>query len=454
MLLIFCGTASAQSLRLRKTHARALELMQSGANSEAIALLKHEIENSADWGDGWLTLGSAQEASSDFDAAKKSYDQSVRLLKNDPHPLSRRGILRWKRGDHDEACDDFRSAIQANPSDLGVEFLDKNPVTRAADLETPSHGKAQIDALLRDRPSLATLLPYGSNRWSWVCQRFQVADHGNPVEWDPAPPESGQAECVSAELGGYIRLRVAESMHTKSGQKIELSPEELLHRVVFELFNASNIRTITALFREVEKGRLRRHFLVRECTRLEVEALQKTRAFFVVEFLPSYRGTLERNGATLWYLNEWRNVNAFLQTPDDGVNYPWNPYGNTYDLTMLPLLYEECQFKTSVRFATRLLNAPISNAEKHYCLFQLGRSELMCHNPDAAVAAFTQSITLDGAYKGYCYSYRGYGYLMLDQSLKAKDDFDSAKVNGIAAEVIQSLLNDADQERESSQHQK
>ena len=153
----------------------------------------------------------------------------------------------------------------AHTIQIGGLLLLLAQVSRA---EEESRAQAQLAALLRDRPKLATTLETRPKVRDWILQRLDEADP--PIYWDPMPPVSGRAAEWDARDSTVTALRIDGS---PSGI------DQLAH-LLFELHNVQGYASFACIHEEAVRGTISRDEYASQMLEQEFRALIAVRAFY------------------------------------------------------------------------------------------------------------------------------------------------------------------------------
>jgi hypothetical protein len=153
------------------------------------------------------------------------------------------------------------AAVRSPPAAL-------QPSTQAG--EKARESSPELDAMLRDRPAMATALIGKPELRRWLVQR--LAGEGLPVmvKWDPAQPRSKQpAEHIPpAGPGAPALLRIGT----------ELSGNDQLALATFELCNLGYTNDFLATWAKVDAKSLGRDAFAEQMTAIELRALAEFQA--------------------------------------------------------------------------------------------------------------------------------------------------------------------------------
>lgn len=165
----------------------------------------------------------------------------------------------------------------------------------------------------------------------WLVSRFDGAEIGMKVFWDPASPENGSgADHALPILGSAATIRV-KPLEDRDGPAF-LRFERLWFSTVFEMHNLENHRHFQRLFELAAQGLVDQAAFVEECARLEYKALGKTRAFYS----NVWRKWAEQNGAIsnkkVWD-HGWRNTfEEWIRAQEQaGAGYPADVFRPLFD---------------------------------------------------------------------------------------------------------------------------
>ncbi|GJM10564.1 MAG: hypothetical protein DHS20C11_28400 [Lysobacteraceae bacterium] len=195
-------------------------------------------------------------------------------------------------------------------------------------------GEAQLDAMLRDRPIMASGLSVGSPLRGWTILQLAGQANGEPVLWDPSLPVTGASsehELPEGEQPGRIRIH---PQYVDQRQGVTKSFADAWAELVFELHNLAQRPAFEAAHEAVISGRLSRAQWLEAMSRAEHQALLATAEFYRMR----WRGWVGRSGRGLrWYqiLAVDSDYGRWISTQS---SYPEWPFGQWFDQTLAPYL--------------------------------------------------------------------------------------------------------------------
>ena len=147
--------------------------------------------------------------------------------------------------------------------------------TQASPMDSPktTYGDRQVEQLLDDRPDMRGVFSPASPIYRWVVQQFDSGDQGRRVFWDVQEPASGQpAEHMQRYSLYPAYVRVSGATSSTGIDKWAM--------LVYEFHNLQNSPEISTLTQKAAKRSITAAHFAAEATRLEHQALLKTRQFF------------------------------------------------------------------------------------------------------------------------------------------------------------------------------
>ena len=218
-------------------------------------------------------------AKGDFDAAIARLDEAVRLEPKQAKYRGLRGVAWLRKGDYAKGAADLKAAIALNPGDAGLHYQPSNGSRLSA--EALAHGQEQVAKMLHDRPAMAEFGDEAKFLRDWAARKFAGEDFVEPIDWDPSPPLHSDAEHLAPGDGENAAILV--EAHYTSGPK-EGKPrsfEELWAGAVYELHNVNYAREFVRLNDEADRGRVSKEAFVAGILKYELQAAQRTRAFYL-----------------------------------------------------------------------------------------------------------------------------------------------------------------------------
>jgi hypothetical protein len=178
-------------------------------------------------------------------------------------------------------------------------------------LETKTFGERQVEQMLDDRPDMKGIMPPSDPVVKWVIDSFNGKYVGRRIYWNANSPHGGvDAENYRAEDGMSF---IAVTGGTES------TPVDKWAAAVYELHNIQN--EFEPLVNKAMAGDLDEDAFADECMKLELDAIKKTRDFFITNPLPK-----SVHGRDPWY-------NSALQMPE---TYKFEDYKAAIDTPQSP----------------------------------------------------------------------------------------------------------------------
>ncbi len=301
-----------------------------GDYKKAIADYREAIRLDPKDGDKYASRGWAYRKNGDCDLAIYDYTTAISLSPESPCLYETRGTLLVARGDYDLGIRDLQTAIQLNPKDQAAKFEAWPKTPLSADVMR--HGQRQLRNMLSDRKAMAEHGKLAEPLYQWATRKFAGEDLGEAVFWNAATPSvhfGGDNQRPTDEEPGWIRVREEHGNGQEVGKR---SFEELWFTAVFELYNVASAKDFDRLARRARSGEVSRVQYVTETIRIESQAAEKTRSFYIHVFLPWAKQHKIATNPLLWYLAEKSDPSETLCL--DHVNKTgtyWLYYENAYD---------------------------------------------------------------------------------------------------------------------------
>jgi len=209
----------------------------------------------------------------------------------------------------------------------------------AAVLPPPTHGEFQLCAMLRDRPSLRSMVTPGDELWEWTVNHFDGVGTGFPVFWDaaiPTKPFGSDCRPPWRKRGASIRVRgLPERLRTRPDAASEVSPgiQELYWtRVVYELLNLEGTPQFTKAHRDARAGRLTCGQFIEQYTRAEHQAVLRLGEFYSAVWAPFAVRIGRPLRPSLWSTQAPERYEDWIALYSDSRDkYPWVPYGKYFE---------------------------------------------------------------------------------------------------------------------------
>ena len=152
--------------------------------------------------------------------------------------------------------------------------------------DTLRHGGRQVTRMLHDRPAMAQFGPESEFFRGWAERKFAGEDLGTPIDWDPAPPQSSDAEHLAPAGDEHAAILVAAVYQSGPRQGRPRTFEELWAGAIYELHNVTFAPEFVRLNREADEGKLSKRAFIAGILKYEIRAAQQTRGFYLRVFLP------------------------------------------------------------------------------------------------------------------------------------------------------------------------
>lgn len=375
------------------------------------------VETEADFERGRNALQQGQ-----FDTAIRQFDAAIKADPKHPKFFGYRGIAWLRQGKYREGIADLKKAIDLNPDDAGKNYsaylsVRLGPFAR-------EYGRRQVAEMLRDRPAMAEHFESTEFLRRWAMRRFAGEEFGQRIDWDPASPLHSDAEHLAPGYRQNAAILV-EPLYTSGPNKGKpRSFEELWAGAIYELHNVSFATEFVRLHNEADEGKLSKEAFIAGIVRYELIAAQRTRAFYLQEYLPWAERQKQPTEPTLWFCNWWDNSKDILKGFVDRSAYPWRPYARAHDWATVHRYWRR-GFVEKCRKLLDQMQAELGYDEdaadlaywQGRCLARLGKT-------DDAMARFTEAIKLD---PDDADSYRARGELYLSRGERAKAEADLNK---------------------------
>ena len=301
-----------------------------GDYKKAIADFTEAIRLDPKDGDRYASRGWACHKKGDCDLAIYDYTTAITLSPEWPSLFETRGVLLIARGDYDLGIRDIQKAIQLNPKDQAAKFeaWPKSPLSADA----MRHGERQLRHMLNDRKAMEKHGKLAEPLYQWAIRKFAGEDLGEPVFWsaqNPTPHFNAQYHPPTDEQPGSILVREEHGDGPELGKR---SFEELWSNAVFELYNIAKAKDFDRLERRVHSGELSRVQYATEMIRVESQAAEKTRSFYIHVFLPWAKQHKIATDPLLWFLAEKSDPSQTLVLDRvDKTDRYWLGYEDWYD---------------------------------------------------------------------------------------------------------------------------
>ncbi len=360
----------------------------------------------------------------DYDLALELMDEAVRRSPREARYRGLRGAALLLKGGYAKGAADLKAAIELNPGDAGGDYRLSSNVELPAD--ALEHGRRQVARMLRDRPAMDRYGEETAFLRRWAARKFAGEDFTAPIDWDPTPPLHSDAEHLAPDDEHNAAILI-EQRYTEGPKRGRLrSFEELWAGAVYELHNVANARRFIRLHEEADQGKLTKEQFVGGILELELLAAQRTRAFYVRQFLPWAANKRLPTDPTLWFCQWWDSPDNVLDSFTDKTAYPWHPYAREYDWGTVHRLWHSGKYDKALSLLTQMRAEEGYPEQRAEIFFWIGHCLAELDRPAEALAAFDESIRLD-AKDPAAYRARGELREKLGQPAEAAADFARAK---------------------------
>jgi tetratricopeptide (TPR) repeat protein len=361
-------------------------------------------------------------AEGEFDQALALMDKAVETSPREARYRGLRGVAWLRKGDYAKGAADLRAAVELNAGDAGNE---KPPTKAALAPAALEHGRRQVERMLRDRPAMAGHAKEAEFLRQWAMRKFAGEDFGELIDWDPSPPLNSDAEHIAPTDHSHAAIMVAAEYDEGPKEGRPRSFEELWAGAVFELFNVVYSRRFIELNKQADEGTITKDEFVGGILRLELRAAQQTRAFYLREYLPWAEKQKLPTNASHWFCDWWDRPETVLESFPDHAEYPWRPYGRTYDWAAVHRNWRGGQYQQAIKVLKAMFEEDGYEEDDAEVMYWIGRCRMRLDQPAEAVEAFSEAIRLEPDFAG-AYRARGEAHEKLGAKDKAKADFAKA----------------------------
>ncbi|MEN6407795.1 MAG: hypothetical protein ABFC77_15165 [Thermoguttaceae bacterium] len=264
----------------------------------------------------------------DFDAAIARLNPAIVAWPREARLRGLRGAAWIGKREYAKGRADLEAAIAGHPEDAGRMSPPSSWLLSPSLLR---HGRRQVRLMLRDRPAMAEHDESSQFLRAWAARKFAGEELGSPIDWDPTSPLYSDAEHVAPSDGEHAAIQIEPFYTEGEKQGRARSFEELWAGAVFELHNVTFAPEFVRLNDEADRGTISKRAFVREIVKRELQAAQRTRAFYVRTFLPWAESQNMRTDPTLWFCDWWDTPETAMRGFHDKSVYPWRPYARVYD---------------------------------------------------------------------------------------------------------------------------
>ena len=368
-------------------------------------------------------------AKGDFAAAIARLDEAVGLDPKQAKYRGLRGVAWLRKGDYAKGAADLKAAIAMNPGDAGVHYQPSIAWPLSAD--ALRHGRRQVADMLHDRPAMAKYGDETNFLSDWAERKFAGEDFGEPIDWDPSPPLHSDAEHLAPGDGenAAILVEADYSAGPKEGKPRQF--EELWAGAIYELHNVNYAREFVRLNDEADEGKVSKEAFVAGILKYELQAAQRTRAFYIEVFLPWAEKKKLPTDPTLWFCDWWDTPGSVMKSFPDKSAYPWRPYARVHDWATVHLDWRRGKFAKAQKLLEEMLDDENYDEEQSDVSYWIGRCLMRLHKPAEAEKAMTEAIHLD---PDNAAAYRARSQLYKDRGEQSNADADLAKAKELERE--------------------
>ena len=360
----------------------------------------------------------------DYNIALALMDKAVGQAPKEAKYRGLRGVALLFKGNYIQGQVDLKAAIELNLGDAGIQY---KPST---DAKLPAgklkHGRRQVDQMLRDRPAMAKYGKETDFLRRWAERKFAGEDFGSLIDWDPTPPLYSDAEHLAPDEENNAAILIEENYTEGPNRGKPRSFEEIWAGAVYELHNVAYAREFIRLHDEADEGKLSKEAFVAAILKLELLAAQRTRAFYVHQFLPLMEKKKLPTNPTLWFCEWWDTPESVLDSFTDRTAYPWHPYAREYDWATVHRYWRDGEYKKTRKLLNQMLAEEGYDEDQAEVYYWIGACLFMLNKPAEALAAYDKSIRLDPE-NSAAYRARGQLHKQLGAGTKAEADFARAK---------------------------
>jgi tetratricopeptide (TPR) repeat protein len=197
-----------------------------------------------------------------------------------------------------------------------------------------SEGGKQLNLVLQDRPQLQSIVQKGNPVWNWLTVAFSDTGNGIRIYWNGEPTSENNPERSESTFPDNIKaayIKVDKTYKAGPSKGLELSPEEILSGLVFELNNDKHWAENQEISRLAEAGQISRPDYIRSCAKTEFTASLETADFYRMIWLPFCQSKGLQFTPRLWGMPLESTFDQWLLRYPLYSWYPWRFYGNRYD---------------------------------------------------------------------------------------------------------------------------
>jgi len=360
----------------------------------------------------------------EIDTATDLLEKALEQWPKEAKLLGLRGVVRIRKSDYLGGAADIKAAIALTPGDAGRDYQATTKVQLS--VAALQHGRKQVAAMLRDRPTMAHFAAETQFLQDWAARKFAGEDFGEPIDWDPTPPLHSDAEHLAPAPGMNAAILLAEESPDGPQEGKPRSFEELWAGAVYELHNVAFARRFVKLHEEADEGRVSKEEFVAGILKYELLAAQQTRAFYVQVYLPWAEKKRLPTNPTLWFCDWWDTPDTVLSSFTDKSGYPWRPYGREHDWATVHRYWRSAEYQQSLKLLKQMSIEEGYEDEASDVWYWIGRCYLKLNQPQEAVEAFSEAIRWE-PHNADAYRARGEAYQLLGQKERASADLKKAE---------------------------
>ena len=266
----------------------------------------------------------------DYANSKYAYDAVIDVDPSERDAFYMRSRVSVKLGDVNQAIADIRSLLDLDSAQKGGFEKSRRFKVSEHDL---AHGRDEMMKMFRDRPKMK----FGDDienaaAIDWVSRQFAGEKLGQRIYWESNLPDGDVEACHMPPINGVqASIRISPTHRTGKHIGRPRTFDELWDSFAFECHNICNVNAIEKLLGKVSRRKISEREFVLEMARLEYEATRRSRAFYVLQFVP----WMEEKGADLnpaaWYLELPLTFNVWINMFDDPNGYPWSAFCPIYE---------------------------------------------------------------------------------------------------------------------------
>jgi len=196
-----------------------------------------------------------------------------------------------------------------------------------------AYGRQQVDAVLRDRPQLKTVVVPGNEIDTWLVRAFAAPELTYKIAWSTKPnPPGFPGECSSSTpINNVAYVEVNQDYVCGPEAHQPQVMEDVLSELVFELNNVRNADFHAKLYLQACLRQISRDDYIIESARAEHAAFPATTGFFYQIWVPYCKAHQLNFTPSRWKANQSTSFEEFLAEYPRGSTYPWQIFGKRYD---------------------------------------------------------------------------------------------------------------------------